>query len=554
MSGLNCSAQRVSVLVVGAGPAGLLLAAELHRRGISCHLIDEQPGPLPWDRATVVHPRSLEVFESLGLVQQFLEAGTKQRAVKIYSQGVLLGTLDLSECGSIYGFNLGLSEEVTESILTEYLHATGGAVCRSSRLVGLAPHDRGVLAEIESNGQRRSVEAEWVVGCDGAHSLTRELSGIALEGHDIAKPWAVFDATIQGWSDEFELNVGYLDGIPIILTALPARRWRVYLRPSSAESDIVADATSTLRRYDPAASFVDVANPTRFHCHSKVADRFRSGRVLLAGDAAHLCSPAQGHGMNGGLQDAFNLAWKLALVCDGVADPTLLDSYEAERRPVAQLVVRSGDTIEDAQALTNEVQRDGRDKAIRATFSEPVARHNEVVAEAELDVDYSTSPIVFGDGNNDLAAGQRLPNTIPVRMPGTRCRRLHELMQRAGHTIVLLGGPAANGTELVDSLAALEEITARSAAFDAVVAFGAQRDLPEGIGYLESGAAEMLGCMGTTLLVVRPDGYVGMRSDGDHPTALDRYHTLITSPLPPRRAGSRNRPLRPQSVNRRPGT
>jgi len=109
---------RASVLVVGAGPTGLLLAAELQRRSVPCHLIDDRPGPLHWDRATVVHPRSLEVFESLGLIRRFLEAGTKQRGVKIYSGGQALGTMDLSTCGSIYGFNLGLSEEVTESILT----------------------------------------------------------------------------------------------------------------------------------------------------------------------------------------------------------------------------------------------------------------------------------------------------------------------------------------------------------------------------------------------------------------------------------------------------
>jgi hypothetical protein len=385
-----------------------------------------------------------------------------------------------------------------------------------------------MLAEIECDGYRRSVEAEWVVGCDGAHSLTRDLSGITLEGHEIAKPWAVFDTTIQGWTDEFDLNIGYLDQVPVILTALPARRWRVYLRPSSAESDLIADATSTLRRYEPAASFVDVANPTRFHCHSKVASRFRSRRVLLAGDAAHLCSPAQGHGMNTSVQDAFNLAWKLAMVCNRIADATLLDSYEAERRPVAQMVAQSGDTIEDAQALTDPSQRDSRDKNIRATFAEPGTRHNEAVAEAELNVDYSASSIVFGDGSSVLAAGQRLPNTIPVQAPGTKPCRLHELTQRAGHTLVLLGGAATNGSELADRLGDLQEIAAGSPVFDAAVAFAAERDLPGGVGYFAPDSAEMLGCQDTTLLVVRPDGYVGMRSDREHLSALDRYHTLVT--------------------------
>ncbi|MBV8490476.1 MAG: FAD-dependent monooxygenase, partial [Candidatus Eremiobacteraeota bacterium] len=300
---------RVSVLVVGAGPTGLLLAAELARRGVSYELIDARPGPRHWDRATVIHPRSLELFESLGLIDRFLEAGTKQRKIKLYSAGAQLGSLDLSECASRYGFNLGLSEEVTETILAEYLHALGGTVHRSVRLVRMTDRDDGVTAAIERDGRTYKVDAEWIVGCDGAHSVTRELSGIVLQGEDIAVPWAVFDASIAGWEDDFELNAGYLDAVPVILTALPERRWRVYLRPTSAESDLAEDAVSTLRRYLPAASFVEVANPARFHCASKIADRYRSGRVLIAGDAAHVCSPAQGHGMNSGLQDAFNLGW-----------------------------------------------------------------------------------------------------------------------------------------------------------------------------------------------------------------------------------------------------
>ena len=125
----------------------------------------------------------------------------------------------------------------------------------------------------------------------------------------------------------------------LILTPLPERRWRAYARPTSDSSDLVAEAEGVLRRYKPAARFAGVENPARFHCQSRVASRYREGRVLLAGDAAHACSPNEGHGMNTGLQDAFNLGWKLALVCRGAAGPGLLDTYETERRPVAELVV-----------------------------------------------------------------------------------------------------------------------------------------------------------------------------------------------------------------------
>src|SRR5207248_7909521 len=134
------------------------------------------------------------------------------------------------------------------------------------------------------------------------------------------------------------------------------------------------------------ASFVDVENPARFRCHTKVATKFRSGAIFLAGDAAHLCSPAEGHGMNGGLQDAFNLAWKLALVHHGAADPTLLDSYEAERRPVAEMVTESGDVTEPAQTIIDPNERDSRDHAVNAVLAEPTARHLELVADTGLNV------------------------------------------------------------------------------------------------------------------------------------------------------------------------
>jgi 2-polyprenyl-6-methoxyphenol hydroxylase-like FAD-dependent oxidoreductase len=520
------------VLVVGAGPTGLLLASELQRRGVPCHLIDALPGPLHWDRATVVHPRSLEVFESIGLIGKFLDAGTKQCAVKIHSGGQVLGTMDLSTCGSRYGFNLGVSEEVTENILTDYLHQQGGQVNRSSRLVGLTPRADRAMAEIERDGELYRVNARWVVGCDGIHSPTRDFSGIGFEGHDIAKPWAVFDATLQGWAQAFDTTFVYLDMVPVIQIVLPDRRWRIYMRPSSAESDLVAEATAAIRRYEPGVSLVEVENPTRFHCHAKVASRFRSGPVLLAGDAAHLCSPSEGHGMNGGLQDAINLAWKLALVYHGGAEPALLDSYEAERRPVAEMVIQSGEATEYAQTLTDPAERDSRDKAMRAAFAESKARHHEVVAEAELNVDYSRSPIVAGDANPHLGPGQRLPDSIQVRPVGAGSCGLHALTHRMGQTLLLLGGANARGLQMVDLLAALQDFVTDESQFETAIAFATRDERPDQIGQLEQNAEDLLGVEGIVLLAVRPDGYIGLRTDRDHVNALERYRALVLGGIP----------------------
>jgi 2-polyprenyl-6-methoxyphenol hydroxylase-like FAD-dependent oxidoreductase len=528
----DTTARRVPVLVVGAGPTGLLLASELQRRGVQCHLIDARPGPMHWDRATVVHPRSLQIFEAMGLVHKLLDVGCKQRVIKVYSGGKALGEIDLSTSGSVYGFNLGVSEEVTESILTDYLHKQGGDVIRSSRLVGLTPHANGVLAEIEHNGDHYQVDANWVVGCDGIHSATRELSGIGFEGHKLVKQWAVFDATVQGWTDTYEGIFAYHDMLPIILTALPGKRWRVYLRPSSEESDLVAEATATLHVYAPSATFVEVENPTRFNCYTKVATHFRSGRVFLAGDSAHLCSPAEGHGMNTGVQDAFNLAWKLALVHHGAAAPSLLDSYEAERRPIAEAITQSGDVFEQAQTLTDPIERANRDEAIRTMLSDPAELHHQIMAETELVIDYSGSPIVAGDASDDLAAGYRLPDTITVQWADASRCGFHQLAHRAGHTLILVAGPGAEGAALAGLHTALQDFATSSPVFEAAIALGTGADVPIQIGQLEPSAADLLGVEGITLLAMRPDGYVGLRSDRDHLAALKRYRAMVHSGNP----------------------
>jgi hypothetical protein len=205
----------------------------------------------------------------------------------------------------------------------------------------------------------------------------------------------------------------------------------------------------------------------------------------------------------------------------------LLDSYEVERRPAAEMVAASGDHAESNLTMTDPVERSSRNQTIRDMFAEDRARHHEIVAETELNVDYSRSPIVFGDRTDGIAAGYTIPDTILVQTSGNRRCRLVELTQRPGHTLLLLAGPDARSSDLVEIEAALQRFTADSRLFEAAITLATESGLPAHIGQIGHIEAGLLGIKAITLLAVRPDGYVGLRSDKDHLRALTRYQSLI---------------------------
>jgi 2-polyprenyl-6-methoxyphenol hydroxylase-like FAD-dependent oxidoreductase len=505
------------VLIVGAGPTGLVLAIELARRGMPFHLVDRHPEPLAWDRATVIKSRSLEVFAAMGLADTFVQRGRIIRGVDLFMGEAKVASLRFEGLDSPFPFTLALPEHETERILTERLERLGGQVERGVEFVGLEQGERNVRARLRRlDGAERTLEASWVFGADGVHSGVRDAIGDQFEGHDNPTQWGAVDAHLAGWGHPSDLVAVQIEPPPANPIPLADGRWRIYFRPDPNEHDVLKTVAARLAATCPGAALQDPDAPQLFHTHSRVARRYRIGRVLLGGDAAHACSPIEGHGMNTGIQDAYNLGWKLALVAAGVAPETLLDSYEAERRPVAQAIAGSGDAAE-ARAL----QPDPAARLALVQFlATPEGRRAAALAESEITFGYDRSPIVGGQdapsATGGTPVGFRVGDAAPLRRRQGACC-LHECIAVPGHSLfVLLGeaGPAALERGLALARAAAKRYAPHLQVWvetrNALPGHGAVDELLHD----QTGALhERFGAGPGSLCLVRPDGHLGLRAE-----------------------------------------
>ena len=341
------------VLVVGAGPTGLMLANQLGRRGVRAMIIDRHVGPSLQTRALGVQARTLEIYSHLGMAGRALELGKRATGANLWAQGRLAARIPLGDIGrdlSPYPFLLILGQDDNERLLGEALRQWGMAVQWDTELVGLAQEADRVKATIKQpDGSSREITAAWVAGCDGAHSAVRDLNGIAFPGAPYEHVFFVADTQVTGPMVPDELNV-YLwhEGFHLFFPMRGADHWRVVgiVPPAlrgKADLDLTDVVPSILKEAGTGLSFQGCSWFSTYRIHHRRAERFRDRRCFLLGDAAHIHSPVGAQGMNTGLQDAYNLAWKLALVLSGRAGAALLDSYEDERIPVAQRLLSTTD-------------------------------------------------------------------------------------------------------------------------------------------------------------------------------------------------------------------
>ena len=343
------------VLVVGAGPTGLMLANQLARHGVRPLIIDRHAGPSLQTRALGVQARTLEIYSHLGIAERALELGKRAVAANMWAQGRRAARVPVGDIGrdlSPYPFLLILGQDDNERLLGEALGRSGVSVQWNTELTGLVQEkDRVITTLKQADGTSRAVSAAWVAGCDGARSAVRELNGIRFEGAPYEEVFFVADTEMTGPMVPDELNV-YLwpKGFHLFFPMRGVDHWRVVgiLPPALRGRDDVTldDVTPSIRKEaGPGLAFRKCSWFSTYRIHHRRAGRFRERRCFLLGDAAHIHSPVGAQGMNTGLQDAYNLGWKLALVVSGRANAGLLDSYEEERIPVAQRLLSTTDRM-----------------------------------------------------------------------------------------------------------------------------------------------------------------------------------------------------------------
>lgn len=401
----------LDALVVGAGPVGLTMAAELKRHGLSCRIVDMNEGPSLWSKAQIIHARTLEALDDAGLVGRILERGRPVTGASLFSPAMeRIGGFTISEIDSHYPYLMSLSQRETEIALAEALEGKGVRVERKTRLASFTQDAQGVTATLaREGGKTEEVQAAYLLGCDGAHSAVRK--GLELPFEGSTYPVRIMQADVH-----IDLPVPVTDEIGIFLGPngmmglfpLPGdKRYRMltFLAPDEPDYELPVELASfqkLMAARGPAGTQVsDPAWMIDFRIHCRIAPRYRQGRVFLAGDAAHIHSPAGGQGMNMGIQDAYNLAWKLALVHRGRGKEILLDSYEAERRPVAEATLRMTDTatkgLQAMLTLKNPVAVELRNHLLGVVTSLGFVRARATRTVSMLEVGYPKSPIVAQD-------------------------------------------------------------------------------------------------------------------------------------------------------------
>jgi 2-polyprenyl-6-methoxyphenol hydroxylase-like FAD-dependent oxidoreductase len=519
----------IDVLVVGAGPVGLTLACELARNGVTCRTIDKAATPVSTSRALMLFSRTLEVFQMMGMVEPVLAAGHQLAGIAIYNRNAQIGHIGFGALASRYRFVLSLPQSETERLLTEHLTHLGKSVERERELVGLAQSSDGIEAVIrDPRGAEETFKARWVAGCDGARSTVRQLSGLSFEGGACSETFVLADLKLDGPIDAIHIHLFLTEARPLVIFPFRNGLFRVIADvEAETEGGSTGDPTYddiqeiVRRRTDVGIRLSDPVWLSRFHIHHRKIPEFRTGRVFLAGDSAHIHSPAGGQGMNIGIQDAFNLAWKIALVAHGKSPETLLNSYSEEREPVASMVLKLTDRITRMGALHNPIGQQLGNTLLPLVTGMDYVEDRIAETLSEVAIRYRQSSIIADKSAKALRAGGRAPDYEFLRGTDRRAVRLYDLLREPVHHLLVF--PDAHGGVASKNVAVEIAQNFNDVVKVFLVECAASADSEDVLLDCDGLAGELYDAEPGAIVLIRPDGYVGFRGNVGHADELRSY-------------------------------
>jgi 2-polyprenyl-6-methoxyphenol hydroxylase-like FAD-dependent oxidoreductase len=500
------------VIIVGAGPTGLALACQLIRCGVDFIIFDKKETTTPYSKAIGVQARTLEIYEQIGLAEKLIAEGAKAEKARLVEGGEVRGEVELANIGegmSPYPFLLLIEQGKHEKILYDFIQANGKDVRWQTELESFSQTEAGVKANVKNaDGTSETIEAKFLVGCDGAKSFVRNTLGLTFEGSTFERLFYVADVEIDWQFAHDALQVCLAQNtITAFFPMIGERHYRIVgtfpenhqkdegeILYEEIEKQIIADTRLKLDIYKVHWFSV-------YKVHSRRVNRFSAGRCFVAGDAAHIHTPAGAQGMNTGIQDGYNLAWKLALVLNGKANLSLLETYNEERLANAKRLLETTDRIFDFGASEDPIVAFIRTKIFPyvANFALKFDTVKNFIFPliSQIGINYRKSPLSVNDGVFKIKAGDRMPY---FEISGASV--YEKLKEPKFHLITFFDG-AANHENPAENFA------------NEWLDFHQFPLFPH--------IAEIFGAQKTFSVLLRPDNYIGLITSENKGEAVNNY-------------------------------
>lgn len=432
------------VLVVGAGPVGLFCANEVARYGLSCRIVDKKSELSDKSKALALHARTLDLFEDCGEIDEILAQGHKVDEVLFKANGKTFARLDFQGIEANRQYIIDLAQDKTEHILAAALKKKHINIDWQTELTKVTQTKTGVSATlVKGGGESEVVQASWLIACDGPHSTVRQILNVPFIGSEYKQDWWLADLIVKWKLPENTMVMYPTTKGPLACFPMGNKRYRlVMLAPSGHEEmPTLKDIQAVFKeRSLDKAVLSDPIWITKFYLHHRLIGQYRKKSIFFAGDSAHIHSPLGGQGLNMGIQDAYNLVWKIALVHRKLAKPSLLDSYHIERHPIGEEMIRKTDRATKMILLNKPFLVKIRNAFMSCFMKMEFIRKKVAYGMAELNISYAKSPIVANLGSLKGLKVGTFPRDFDLYDLKNKKHPLHQIVQGTQHHLFLFTG------------------------------------------------------------------------------------------------------------------